>query len=181
MVGLRMPNLVHLPSHDDEGNLQVIVEAPRGSKAKIKYDPGEQIFKFGRPLCLGTSYPYDWGFVPGTRAEDGDALDAMVYHDMATYPGVVIPCKAIGVVRVVDKKKGEEWERNDRLIAVPADEKRWDDATSLERRIQRELEQFFLIVVMMTGKKVRVEGWEGPRSAKAVIQKAVKAYDRGKK
>ena len=52
---------------------------------------------------------------------------------------------------------------------------------ALEKRIREELEQFFVIVVMMTGKKVRVEGWDGPKAAKALIRKAVKAYDRGKK
>ena len=176
-----MPNLINLPSHDEDGQLQVVVEAPRGSRAKFKYDPAEQTFKFARPLCLGTAYPYDWGFVPGTRAEDGDPMDAMVYHDMPTYPGVIIPSKAIGVVRLIQKEKGEKWERNDRLIVVPSDEKRWDDATALEKRVHQELEQFFVIVVMMTGKKVHLEGWEGPKAARALIQKAVKAYDRGKK
>ena len=56
-----------------------------------------------------------------------------------------------------------------------------DDATALEKRVHRELEQFFVIVVMMTGKKVRLEGWEGPKAAKTLIQQAVKAYDRGKR
>jgi inorganic pyrophosphatase len=176
-----MPNLINLPSHDEDGQVQVVVEAPRGSRAKFKYDPTDQTFKFARPLCLGTAYPYDWGFVPGTRAEDGDPLDAMVYHDMSTYPGVIIPSKAIGVVRLIQKEKGEKWERNDRLIVVPSDEKRWDDATALEKRVHQELEQFFVIVVMMTGKKVHLEGWEGPKAAKALIQEAVKAYARGKK
>jgi Inorganic pyrophosphatase len=91
------------------------------------------------------------------------------------------PAKRSGSSASRKKEKGEKWQRNDRLIAVPAGEKRWDDATALERRIQQELEQFFVVVVMMTGKKVRVEGWEGPKSAEAVIQRAVKAYDRGKK
>jgi inorganic pyrophosphatase len=176
-----MPNLIHLPSRDANGHVQVVVESPRGSRAKFKFDPTDQVFKFGRPLCLGTAYPYDWGFIPGTRAEDGDPLDAMVYHDLATYPGLIIPSKPIGVVLLVQKDKGEDWERNDRLIVVPANEKRWDDATALEKRVHVELEQFFINVVMMTGKKVRIEGWEGPKAAKALVQKAAKAYDRGKK
>jgi inorganic pyrophosphatase len=176
-----LANLVNLPSHDEEGYLQIVVEAPRGSRMKLKYDPAEQIFKFARPLVLGVAYPYDWGFVPGTTAEDGDPLDAMVYHDCATYPGLVIPSKAIGVVGLKQKEKGEKWQRNDRLIVVPCNEKRWDDATALEKRVRRELEEFFTIVVAMTGKKVSVEGWEGPKAAEALVRRCIKAYDRGKK
>jgi inorganic pyrophosphatase len=177
-----MPNFLHLPPHDDEGNLQVVVESPRGSRAKIDYDPASQTFQFARPLVLGVAYPYDWGFVPGTRAEDGDPLDAMVYHDMATYPGVVIPSKPIGVVRLVDKDPGSsKWQRNDRLITVPSDERRWDDATALEERIQEELMQFFVVVTMMTGKKIRTEGFEGPKAAEKLVAKAAQTYERGKK
>jgi inorganic pyrophosphatase len=175
-----MPSLLHLASHDREGQLRVVIEAPRGSRAKFKYDPIEQVFELGRPLCLGMAYPYDWGFIPSTRADDGDALDAMVYHDVPSYPGIIIPSKPIGVVRLVEKDKGGPRQRNDRIIVVPADEKRWDDATALEKRVRQELGQFFLNVVVMTGKKVRVEGWEGPKAAQAIIDKAVKAYDRGK-
>jgi len=165
-----MPNLINLPSHDEDGQLQVVVEAPRGSRAKFKYDATEQTFKVARPLCLGIAYPYTTGgFVPGTRVEDGDPLDAMVYHDMSTYPGGDHSLDG-GVVRLIQKEKGEKWERNDRLIVVPSDEKRWDDATALEKRVHEELEQFLVIVVMMTGKKVRVEGWEGPKAAKALIK-----------
>jgi inorganic pyrophosphatase len=177
-----MPNLLHLPLHDEDGNLQVVVESPRGSRAKIDYDPASQTFMFARPLVLGVAYPYDWGFIPSTRAEDGDPLDAMVYHDMATYPGVVIPAKPIGVVRLVEKDPGaSKWQRNDRLIAVPADERRWDDATALEEQIQRELEQFFVVVTMMTGKKVRTQGFEGPKSARELVKKAARTYERGVK
>ena len=175
-----MANLLHLPCRNEDGDLRVVVESPRGSRVKLDYDPVEQTFELGRPLNLGIAYPYDWGFIPSTRAPDGDPLDAMVYHDYPTYPGVVIAVKAIGVVRVVQKDPGEKRERNDRIIAVPVDEKRWDDATQLQKRIRRELEDFFVIVTSMTGKKVRVEGWEGPKMALAAIEKAAKAYERGK-
>jgi inorganic pyrophosphatase len=84
-------------------------------------------------------------------------------------------------VRLVDKDPGGKWQRNDRLIAVPVDERRWTDATALEKQIRRELEQFFEVVTMMTGKKVRVEGWEGPKAGKALIAQASKSYEQGKK
>jgi inorganic pyrophosphatase len=176
-----MPNLINLPARNEQGRLNVVVEVPRGSRAKIRYEPMLDTFCFSRPLVLGTCYPYDWGFIPSTIAEDGDPLDAMVYHDVPTYPGVVIPSKAIGIVRLTQKIKGEKRTRNDRIIVVPADEKRWNDATALETRVHKELEQFFVIVVMMTGKKVRIEGWEGPKAANMAIEKAVRAYGRGEK
>jgi inorganic pyrophosphatase len=169
-------NLTHLPTHDDDGFLNVVVESPRGSRAKLRYEPQLGTFLFSRPLVLGVVYPYDWGFVPSTKAEDDDPLDAMVYHDIATYPGVVIPAKPIGVVRLTQKEDTDKkWTRNDRLLVVPAKEKRWDDATALEVRVREELEQFFKIVVAMTGKKVRIEGWEGPKAARLLVDKAARA------
>ena len=70
---------------------RVVVESPRGSNAKLKFDPELEAMSLSRPLTYGLTYPFDWGFVPGTRASDGDPLDAMLMWDSATYPGVVIP------------------------------------------------------------------------------------------
>jgi inorganic pyrophosphatase len=167
-------NLTSLPARDSDGNLNVVVESPRGARVKLKYEPAPGIFKFSRPLVLGIAYPYDWGFVPSTRAEDGDPLDAMIYHDVATFPGVVVPCKAIGVVKLVQKEPKKPKTRNDRLIVVPAGEKRWDDAMKLEERVREELEEFFRIVVLMTAKKVDIEGWAGPKLAARLVAKATK-------
>jgi inorganic pyrophosphatase len=66
----------------------------------------------------GLTYPYDWGFVPSTEAEDGDPLDVLVIHDAGTYPGLILRCKPIGVLEVVQITKRERG-RNDRIFAVP--------------------------------------------------------------
>jgi inorganic pyrophosphatase len=63
----------------------------------------------------GLTYPYDWGFIPSTKAEDGDPLDVPILHDPQTYPGVVLRCRPIGILEVEQKKKGET-ERNDRIF-----------------------------------------------------------------
>jgi inorganic pyrophosphatase len=88
------------PTFNADGALHVVVETPRGSAVKFKYDPTLAAFTLSRPLTLGTVYPYDWGFVPSTRAGDGDPIDAMVLWDGTSFPGLVLPTRLIGLLRV---------------------------------------------------------------------------------
>lgn len=164
-----------LPPRDGDGAVRVVVEAPRGCGVKLKYDPRLGAFEYGRVLPLGLTYPYDWGFVPGTRAEDGDPLDALVLGDVPSYPGVVIPCRVIGAVLVDQKGDGGKRERNDRLVLVPLGADRLadlDDAKALPRRAREEIEQFFLDTTFFTQKDARVLGWKGPAEADALVRKS---------
>jgi inorganic pyrophosphatase len=86
-----MTNLLKLPTFNDD-EIHVVVETPRGSRAKLDYDPKVKTFTLSKSLLAGLTYPYDWGFLPSTRAEDGDPLDVMVLHDAATCPGLVLTC-----------------------------------------------------------------------------------------
>ncbi len=160
--------------------MRVVVETPRGACIKLKYEPEIRAFALSRSLVLGISYPYDWGFVPSTLAEDGDPLDAMVLFDGATYPGVVIACRPLGVVELTQKKQeGEGRQRNDRLIVTPVAFDRHagirgpDD---LEPRVRQEIELFFVNAVQFTGKEVKIEGWGGPKAAKALLERAEKRF-----
>jgi inorganic pyrophosphatase len=106
-------------------------------------------------LSAGLTYPYDWGFVPSTEAEDGDPLDVFMIHDVATYPGPILRCKPIGVLEVVQIKKDKK-ERNDRIFAVPDRspfEGDLQDVRRLPARAVEELEKFFEATDALEDKK----------------------------
>src|SRR6266576_232037 len=118
-----MPNLFKLPTWSGAEFVHVVVETPRGGRAKLSYDPELRTFVLSKSLILGLSYPYDWGFIPSTRAEDGDPLDAIVIHYAPTCPGLVMRCKLLGVLKTPQQTKNERV-RNYRVIAVHKDSHR---------------------------------------------------------
>jgi inorganic pyrophosphatase len=174
-----MADFLNLPLRDEDGAFHVVVEAPRGSTVKMKYEPAANAFVFKRPLLLGVSYPYDWGFLPSTVADDGDPLDAMVMFDSPTWPGAVVPSIPIGVVRVLQKEDGKKArQRNDRVIVVPSEDKRFKHVRELPSRVVEELEEFFVTASKMAGKVVTIEGWEGPKAARHAIMASAEKYMR---
>lgn len=168
-----MSDLTRLPLRGKKNSFHVVVESPRGSTVKLKYEPELGVFTVGRPLTQGLRYPFDWGFIPSTEGPDGDPLDALVYWDLATWPGVVLPCRPLGVLQVDEKKKkGRGRERNDRLLMVPVAALRAEHLRShedLSRREREELEHFFLTVVAFSNKDARILGWKGPAAAEKLI------------
>jgi inorganic pyrophosphatase len=164
-----------LPMFDTNGSVHVVVESPRGATAKFKYDPALEAFTLSRPLVDGVTYPYDWGFIPSTKGPDGDPLDALILWGRASYPGVVIPCRLVGLLAAEQnsKTKAGTRERNDRLIAIPASAPRYaqiTDVADLPRRLLEELEAFFLAAVALEGKDLRYLGWHGSTDAAALVK-----------
>ncbi|MCP3102052.1 inorganic diphosphatase [Myxococcus sp. K15C18031901] len=168
-------DLTRLPLRGQHGAFHVVVESPRGSTVKLKYDPVLGAFSISRPLTRGLRYPFDWGFVPSTQGPDGDPLDAMVLWDDTTWPGVVLPCRALGVLQVDQKRKGGrpgERERNDRILAVPVSAARSENLRTyqdLSRREREELAHFFMTAVHFEDKDARILGWEGPEAAERML------------
>ncbi|MGZ3295470.1 MAG: inorganic diphosphatase [Xanthobacteraceae bacterium] len=148
-----------------------MVETPRGSRVKLEFDPKLGVFTLAKPLLAGLTYPYDWGFIPSTKAEDGDPLDVLVIHDAATYPGLVMKCKP--VLEVVQSSKGKE-ERNDRVFVAPDRspfEGDLQDIRRLPARAIEELEKFFEATNALESKKLKFLGWRGPAKAIKTIKK----------
>ena len=169
-----MTNLLKLPALDDEGNVHVVVETPRGSRAKLTYDPDLKVFTLSKSLMVGLTYPHDWGFVPSTTAEDGDPVDVLVIHDAATFPGLVMKCKVIGLLEVMESKKSGK-QRNDRIMAVPVNshsEQGLRDVRQLSKQVRQELEKFFVATAELQAKTLECLGWRGPKHAMRLIKKA---------
>jgi inorganic pyrophosphatase len=170
--------LSQLPAWGDEGELRVIVESPRGSGVKFKFEPQLGCFTVARAFPLGTTYPFDWGFIPGTRDEDGDPLDALVLHDAATYPGIILPCQVLGMVVIDQKDKSKKTVCNNRIIAIPTWHDRlgeFETTGELPRRIRAEIEQFFVNAVFFTHKKLALKGWKDSRDAIKFIKQCEKS------
>jgi len=168
-------NLLTIPAFGGPGVFHVVVESPRGSGVKLKYDPRWNAMSVSRPLVLGVTYPFDWGFVPSTLGPDGDPLDALVLWDVASYPGVVLPCRALGVMYIEQNRANHdpsERIRNDRILAIPEAAARERDFTtidSLPSRIRAELEELATIATALEGKDVRVVGWGDAAAALKLI------------
>ena len=176
-----MPTFNNLPTFSKDGDLHVVVETPRGSRAKFAYDPKLKAFAFTKSLLTGLTYPHDWGFVPSTKADDGDPIDIMVVHDAATFPGLIIACRVIGILQIEQKSDGSS-ERNDRLFAVPRrshSEQGLRDVRDLSRPVQQELEKFFIATDELENKKLEILGWKGPKAGLQAIEDARKTFAKG--
>jgi len=167
-----------LSAFGPDNSVHVVVESPRGSTVKLKYDANLNAFTLSRPLVEGLAYPFDWGFVPSTRAADGDPLDAMIIWDRATYPGVVIPCRLIGLLAVEQnsKRRPGTRERNDRVIAVPSKAPKYNtlkEVRDVESRVRDELEAFFAASVAFEGKDLKILQWAGAAAAYDLVKASV--------
>jgi inorganic pyrophosphatase len=146
-----LTGLAALDTWDEQGRLRAVIEAPRGCANKLKFLPELGVFELHDVLPLGCVFPFDFGFVPGTLGEDGDPLDVLVVMDEPTVPGVVVPCRLVGVIeatqRPVKDTRSRRGTRNDRLIAVAAKSHRHPDCRSLDglgNAMLAQMERFFV-------------------------------------
>src|SRR3984957_7074506 len=131
---------------DSRQGVQVVIETPKGSRNKYAFDAGQEVFQLKKVLPAGMAFPYDFGFVPSTKAEDGDPVDVLVLMDEPAFPGCLLKCRLIGIIEG-EEGKGKELVRNDRIVAIEVENHsyaRVRHVKDLGEQFVRELEDFFV-------------------------------------
>ena len=165
------------------GDLRVVVETPKGSRNKYDYDPDCDCLDLATVLPEGMSFPYDFGFVPSTLGEDGDPLDILVLMDAPVVPGCVIRARPIGVIEAKQKGKGEDWQRNDRLIAVATHAQTHENVRSLQDlrpHLVDEIEAFFIDYNRLRCRKFKTLALGGPGRSQKLIESGIRAFKKRK-
>ncbi|MER7003227.1 inorganic diphosphatase [Dactylosporangium sp. NPDC000555] len=152
-------------------NVDMVVEIPAGSRNKYEMDQEQGRIRLDRTLFTATAYPADYGYIPGTLAEDGDPIDAMVLLDAPTFPGCGVRVRPIGVFWMHDEQGPDA-----KLLCVPAADPRWQaigELADLPEYQLREIGHFFEIYKdLEPGKQTDVRGWRDRTEAEAELRAA---------
>jgi inorganic pyrophosphatase len=162
-----------------DGLVHVIVDTPQGSGNKYKYDEETGLFKLSRMLPDGLHFPCDFGSIPGTIAEDGDALDVIVLSKAALFVGCLLSVKLIGIIRAI-QTEAKRRVRNDRLVAVPVtpvNQPAFNEIAEVPRNRIADIEQFFVAYNSAQGRPFRITGRQAAASAERALRRALKAHD----
>jgi len=151
--------------------MDIVIESPRGSSAKYKYDANFHLFRLHKILPAGLVFPFDFGFIPDTKAEDNDPIDALVISEYTGFPGCLMDCRIVGCIQVEQAAGGKKI-RNDRFLAVPEQSALYENIISLAdipSTVLSEIESFFGIYMEREGKEFRLLGNLNAAQAMAVL------------
>jgi len=167
--------------YSKEGVLQVVIETPKDSRNKYAYDHARGVMVLKKTLPAGMLFPYDFGFVPSTLADDGDAIDVLLLMDAPAFPGCVVDAHLIGVIEGEDELEGGKTRRNDRLLAVALASHTFEDTRTLKdipKSVLLHMQEFFVTYPrLLSGKTYKVIGVKGASAAKRLIQEAIRRND----
>jgi len=166
-------DLARIPAQPEPGLINVLIEIPAKSKNKYEFDKDMGAMILDRVLFSSVQYPYDYGFVPNTLADDGDPLDGMVLMDQPTFPGCVIAARPIGMLEMIDGG-----DRDEKILCVPAEDPRYADVKSLDdiatHRLD-EIAEFFGTYKNLEKKEVQILGWQNVDKVKPLVQQCIDA------
>lgn len=167
-------NLLHDIEPGTRDLLNVIIEIPRGSKNKYEIDKATGLIALDRAMYTAQDYPFDYGFVPRTYWDDGDALDVLVLTTYPLSPGVLVRVRPVAVMDMID-----DGDSDNKIIAVPAKDPRWDevkDLADINKHTIKEIEHFFSTYKKIQSKEVEVKGFRGAEDAKKDFDKSLTLY-----
>lgn len=174
-------NLWHDVSRGDNipNEMNVIIETPKGSINKYEIDKESGLIALDRANYNGSSFPFDYGFVPQTLWDDGDALDVVLLSDHSVPPGILVRVRPIGVIEMIDTGDSD-W----KIVCVPKDDKKWDDVKDMTDISSHRIKQFAHFFENYKELKkddetgfVKVPGYKGKEEAQKAIEKSIELYN----
>ena len=171
-------NLLHDIAPGTKEEMNVIIEIPKFSKNKYEIDKETGIIALDRVMHTAQDYPFDYGFVPQTLFDDGDALDVVVVTTYPLAPGIMLKARPVAIMEMIDGG-----ERDDKVVAVPVEDPRFDnvkDLSDLNPHFIKEMTHFFETYKKVQNKDVSVGEWHGAKEAKAAFEKSVAMYKEAK-
>lgn len=167
-------NLLHDIPAGSADEMNVIIEIPKFSKNKYEIDKETGIIALDRVMHSAQDYPFDYGFVPQTLFDDGDALDVVLLTTHPLAPGILVKARPVAVMEMIDGG-----ERDDKVVAVPVDDPRFDevkDIGDLNPHFQKEMTHFFETYKKVQNKEVSVGAWHGAKEAKEAFDRSRTMY-----
>jgi len=157
--------------------INCIIEIPKGSPNKYEIDKETGLIALDRANYSSAPYPFDYGFVPQTLWEDGDPLDVIVPTTFPLHPGVLVRVRPVAVMEMID-----DGESDYKVIAVPVDDKRWDDVQNLEDLNPHHVKEwvhFFETYKVLMGENniVVIRDVKGKEAAREAVEKSIALYD----
>jgi inorganic pyrophosphatase len=160
-----------------DGCIRAVIETPKGSPNKYNYDPEYEGFELAKTLPQGMTFPFDFGFIPSTKGEDGDPLDVLVLMDFPAITGCVVKARLIGCLQAEQKEKSKKVVRNDRFIAIAEDSRILANVkglSDLRSGLMEEIKEFFMQYNRLAGKEFTPIGACGAKKALALVKAGVR-------
>ena len=176
--GLGDPSRLPARDRDDAKTLHVVIETPKGSRNKYVFDERWRVFVLKKVLPEGMVFPYQFGFVPSTLAEDGDPLDVLVLMDEPAFPGCLVCCRPVGIIEG-EQGTSKKAVRNDRIVAIEANTHNYAHIAHVDdlgKPFVAELCDFFVNYHKLSKEHFRVLDVKGPRAARERVHVAMHAW-----
>jgi len=171
-------NLLHDIAPGSKEVMNVIIEIPKFSKNKYEIDKETGMIALDRVMHTAQDYPFDYGFVPQTLFDDGDALDVVVLTTYPLAPGILVKARPVAIMEMTD-----DGERDDKIIAVPVDDPRFTEVNDLEdlnKHFVKEMTHFFETYKKVQNKEVEIGKWLGKDEAMKAFEKSRELYEADK-